>query len=142
MAIKPRRIKANTTTDFLGAWKVMNNTVSDIEKGKIVYVNGVNSSGAFLTVTPFNTPTAQVNAPKFVTGAKISANGGTGDVRQFYIDVGVDVGAALLDAVVYADSAGGWTVTNPGSGSPTTVGVVVKEGATGTVLLAPPKGAS
>ena len=98
----------------------MNNTVSDIEKGKVVYVNGVNSSGAFLTVTPFNTPTAQVNAPKFITGAKIAANGGTGDVRQFYIDVGV---------------------ANPG-GSPTKVGVVVKTGATGTVLLAPPKGAA
>ncbi len=141
MAIKPRRIKANTTTDFLGSWKVMNNTVSDIDKGKIVYVNGVNSSGAFLTVTPFNTPTAQVNAPKFVTGAKIAANGGTGDVRQFYIDVGVDVGVAALDDVVYADSAGGWRVSNPG-GSPTKVGVVVKTGATGTVLLAPPKGAA
>lgn len=142
MAIKPRRIKANTTTDYLGSWEVMNTTGADIAKGKLVQIAGVNGSGAFLLVElldvgPVNA--VLVDSPKFVTGAKIP-NGGSGAVREKYLDVGVNTGAAAVGDPVYAalsGSAGDWQLGVP-AGSPTKVGIVVKvDATTGVVLLAP-----
>ena len=144
MAIKPRRIKANTTTDYLGSWQVMNESGADIAKGKLVQVSGVNSSGAFLLVKLLDvgpTTAALVDAPKFVAGMSIP-NGGNGSVRENYIVTGVDTStAAAVGSPVYASlnaAAGGWQVAPPGSGTPTKVGIVLKRDATaGVVLLAP-----
>jgi len=142
MAIKPRRIKANTTTDYLGSWEVRNETGSDIAKGTLVEVSGVNSSGAFLLVKPLDVgagPAALVNSPKFVAGAKLP-NGSSGVVREKYIATGVNTNGSSIGAPVYASlnaSAGAWQLAAP-AGSPTTVGIVVKVDATaGVVLLAP-----
>jgi len=145
MAIKPRRIKANTTTDYLGSWQVMNESGADIAQGKIVQISGVNSSGAFLLVKPLDVgagPAGLVDAPKFIAGTKIP-NGGSGVVRENYIVTGVDTSAAAaVGSPVYASlsaAAGDWQVGLPaGGGSPTKVGIVLKKDATtGVVLLAP-----
>tara|TARA_Y100000361_G_C11113660_1_gene319084 strand:- start:162 stop:614 length:453 start_codon:yes stop_codon:yes gene_type:complete len=143
MAIKPRRIKANTTTDYLDSWQVMNETGADIEKGKIVQISGVNSSGAFLLVKPLDVGAASaalVDAPKFVAGTKIP-NGGTGVARENYIVTNVNTSAAAaVGSPVFAalsGAAGDWVISAPG-GSPTKVGIVLKKDATtGVVLLAP-----
>jgi len=152
MAIKPRRIKANTTTDYLGSWQVMNESGADIAKGKLVQVSGVNSSGAFLLVKLLDVGAASaalVDAPKFVAGMSIP-NGGNGSVRENYIDTAAvthtAAGASAVGDPVYgalSGSAGSWTTDadKPG-GSPTKVGIVVKvssaqDVADGVVLLAP-----
>jgi hypothetical protein len=143
MAIKPRRIKANTTTDYLGSWQVMNETGADIAQGKIVQISGVNSSGAFLLVKPLDVgagSAALVDAPKFVAGTKIP-NGGTGVARENYIVTNVNTSAAAaVGSPVFAalsGAAGDWVIAAPG-GSPTKVGIVLKKDATtGVVLLAP-----
>ena len=142
MAIKPRRIKPNTTTDYLGSWQVMNMTGSDIEKGKLVQIDGVNSSGAFLLVKPLDVGGASaglVNAPKFVAGTKIP-NGGSGVVRENFIVTKANTNGATVGDPVYASlnaNAGDWQLATP-PGSPTTVGIVVAVSATdGVVFLAP-----
>ncbi len=140
MAIKPRRIKANTTTDYLGSWQVMNTSGADIEKGKLVQISGVNSSGAFLLVELFNSPSTLVDAPKFVAGVKIP-NGGSGAVRENYINSAAVTFGATVGDPVYADAAGGWTLVAPGPPS-TKVGIVLKVSsgagvADGAILLAP-----
>ncbi len=142
MAIKPRRIKANTTTDYLGSWQVMNETGADIEKGKIVQISGVNSSGAFLLVKPLDVgtgPAGLVDAPKFIAGTKIP-NGGSGVVRENYIVTGADTSTATVGDPVYASlsaAAGDWQLAAP-AGSSTKVGIVVAVSATvGVVFLAP-----
>ena len=140
MAIKPRRIKANTTTDYLGSWQVMNESGVDVAKGKIVQVSGVNSSGAFLLVELFNTPAGLVDAPKYVAGMSIP-NGGNGAVRENYIDTAALTHGATVGDPIYADTAGGWTLVAPGPPS-TKVGIVLKVAsglgiADGVVLLAP-----
>jgi hypothetical protein len=143
MAIKPRRIKANTTTDYLGSWQVMNETGADIEKGKIVQISGVNSSGAFLLVKPLDVgevSAALVDAPKFIAGTKIP-NGGSGVIRENYIATGVNTAESTVGAPVYASlsaSAGDWQLLAPEVGTPTKVGIVVAvSGTVGVVFLAP-----
>tara|TARA_R110000822_G_scaffold65002_3_gene159190 strand:- start:174 stop:653 length:480 start_codon:yes stop_codon:yes gene_type:complete len=152
MAIKPRRIKANTTTDYLGSWQVMNESGVDIAKGNLVQVSGVNSSGAFLLVKLLDVGaavSALVDAPKFVAGMSIP-NGGNGSIRENYIDTAAvtktAAGTSSVGDSVYAalsGSAGSWTTEDdkPG-GSPIKVGIVVKvssaqDVADGVVLLAP-----
>lgn len=142
MAIKPRRIKANTTTDYLGSWQVMNTSGVDIAKGKIVQVSGVNSSGAFLLVELLDVgagAAALVDAPKYVAGMKI-INGGNGSVRENYIVTGANTAAGAVGDPVYATlsgTAGDWQLAAP-AGSPTKVGIVLSVSATeGVVLLAP-----
>jgi hypothetical protein len=142
MAIKPRRIKANTTTDYLGSWQVMNETGADIEKGKIVQISGVNSSGAFLLVKALEVggaSAALIDAPKFVAGTKIP-NGGSGVIRENYIVTGANTNGATVGDPVYASlnaAAGDWQLGAP-AGSPTKVGIVVAVSATaGVVFLAP-----
>ena len=142
MAIKPRRIKANTTTDYLGSWQVMNTSGVDIAKGKLVQVSGVNSSGAFLLVKLLDVgagAAALVDAPKFVAGMSIP-NGGNGSVRENYIVTGANTGGAAVGDPVYATlsgTAGDWQLAAP-AGSPPKVGIVLSVSATtGVVLLAP-----
>jgi hypothetical protein len=142
MAIKPRRIKPNTTTDYLGSWQVMNMTGSDIEKGKLVQIDGVNSSGAFLLVKPLDVggaSAALVDAPKFVAGTKIP-NGGSGVIRENFIVTNANTNGATVGDPVYASlsgDAGDWQLAAP-AGSPTKVGIVVAVSATvGVVFLAP-----
>ena len=117
-------------------------TVADVARGKLVEMSGVYGSRAFLLVELLDVGAVNavlVDSPKCVTGAKIP-NGGSGAVREKYLDVGVNTGAAAVGDPVYAalsGSAGDWQLAVP-AGSPTKGGIVVKADATtGVVLLAP-----
>ena len=131
MAIKPRRIKPNTTVDYLGSWTVLNETGADIEKNKLVAISGVNSNGAFMIVELLGA--GADSRVKFVTGQKIP-KGSSGVVRAAAILSNVNTAAGAVGDAVNAAASGGWQI---GGGSEQVGQILKADATTGSVPLFP-----
>ena len=141
MAYKPRRIKPDTTTNYLSAIEVVSAEASaTIAKGDIVAVTAAQDGSDRLQVKRALDGGAGLleTGIKFVAGQDIPA-GETGVVRPWYIETGLNTsGDSVGDPVYLSDGTEGARTTTAPAGSPIKVGhVLVSDATDGVYLLFP-----